>query len=109
MRRVSLLTLSFLFLCAFQGQAQNISGQISGRVLDPQGSAVPDAAVTATEVSKKTNVMTRTNEQGDFVLPGLQPGTYDLRVEARGFKRLDRPAIPLDANDKLALALSLEV
>ena len=110
MRRVSTLMLTFLFLCALKGQAQNISGQISGRVLDPQGSAVPDATVTVTDVSKKTAVGTKTNEQGDFVLPGLQPGTYDLRVEARGFKRLDRPTIPLDANDKLALgALTLEV
>ncbi len=102
--------LSFLLIFAFLGQAQNISGQLSGRILDQQGAAVPDATITVTDPAKNVTVTTRTNEQGDFVLPGLQPGNYNLRVEARGFKRLDRPGIPLNANDKLALgALSLEV
>ena len=83
---------------------------MSGRILDAQGAAVPGATVTVSDLAKNVNVSTKTNEQGDFVLPGLQPGLYNLRVEAAGFKRLDRSAIPLDANDKLALgALTLEV
>src|ERR1700730_17881372 len=110
MRKVSMLLLFILLLLTIQGQAQNISGQMSGRILDAQGAAVPGATVTASDPSKNVTVSTKTNEQGDFVFPGLQPGLYNLRVEAPGFKRLDRSAIPLDANDKLALgALTVEV
>src|SRR5215471_12091077 len=110
MRRVSMAMFVCVLLWAPHGQAQNISGQISGRIVDPQGSTVPGAAVTATDVSRNLTVVTKTNDQGEFVLAGLQPGTYNLRAEARGFKRLDRSNIALDANDKLALGtLPLEV
>ena len=110
MGKVSASLLVFLLLVTIQAQAQNISGQMSGRVLDPQNAAVQGATVTVNDPTKNVTVSTKTNEQGDFVLPGLQPGIYNLRVEAPGFKRLDRSAIPLDANDKLALgALTLEV
>src|SRR5205085_7197552 len=83
---------------------------ISGRIIDAQGAVVPNATVTATEPTKNVTATTKTNEQGDFVLPGLQPGTYSVSVEAAGFKKLERPNIPLDANDKLALGnLALQV
>src|ERR1051325_3228090 len=101
MRRTSLLIFSLLVL-ALQIYGQNVSGQMSGRILDPQGAAVPNATVTATDASKQISVATKTNEQGDFVVAGLQPGTSALRVEAGGFKRLDKRGVPLDANDNPA-------
>jgi Carboxypeptidase regulatory-like domain len=80
------------------------------RLLDAQGAVVPNASVTATEPTKNVTVTTKTNDQGDFVFPGLQPGTYNITIEAAGFKKLERPNIPLDANDKLALGnLGLQV
>ncbi len=78
--------------------------------MDAQGAVVPNASVTATEPTKNVTVTTKTNDQGDFVFPGLQPGTYNITIEAAGFKKLERPNIPLDANDKLALGnLGLQV
>jgi hypothetical protein len=90
--------------------AQNISGSITGRVTDQQGAVVPSVSVTATDPNQQISVATRTNEQGIFVVAGLRPGSYDLRFEATGFKRLDRTGISLNADQKLAMAdLILEV
>jgi len=104
------------FLCclavvlAFQAFAQNISGSISGHVIDQQGAAVANTNVTAADPARRVTVTTRTNDQGDFVFPALQPGNYTLTIEAPGFKKLERPNVPLDANDKLALGnLTLQV
>jgi hypothetical protein len=72
--------------------AQNINGSIAGRVTDQQGS-VPGGSVTVSDPSQQISVSTKTNEQGVFVVPGLRPGTYNLHLEAMGFKRLDRPGM----------------
>jgi hypothetical protein len=109
MRKVSLQILLFLFVLAVEGYAQSITGTISGHVVDQQGASIPNAKVTATEPSKKTTVGTATNTAGDFTIAGLAPGSYTLAVEATGFKKLTRQNIALDASDKLALELALEV
>jgi Carboxypeptidase regulatory-like domain len=109
MRRVSSTILVSLFLTV-AAYAQNITGSMSGRVVDQQGTAVPGATVSAIEPSKKLNITTKSTESGEFNLAGLQPGNYTIEVVASGFKKLERLNVPLDAQDKLALGdLLLEV
>ena len=107
-KSVSALVLGALF--ATVSFAQNINGSIAGRVVDQQGAVVPNVSVTAIDAAQQSRISTKTNGQGAFVLPGLRPGTYNLRVEATGFKALDRTGIPLNADEKLAIAdLVMEV
>ncbi len=90
--------------------AQNITGSISGRLVDQQGGVVVNATITLTETSKKTVSSQKTSASGDFSLAGLLPGTYTLTVESPGFKKLTRTGINLDANDKLGLGdMTLQV
>ena len=110
MRKVSLTILVSLFVLAVQGYAQNITGSMSGRVVDAQGASVPNASVTATEPDKNVNTVTKTTEQGEFSVAGLLPGNYTIVVQAAGFKKLSRTGVELNAQDKLALGnLTLEV
>src|SRR5438105_1728435 len=94
----------FFAMFATVSFGQNINGSISGRVTDQQGAVVPNAAVTVLDPSQQISVTTKSNDQGSFVLAGLRPGTYNLRIEATGFKRLDRPGLALNADQKLATA-----
>jgi len=90
--------------------AQTISGSISGRAVDQQGSVVVGATVTITEPTKSLVISRKTGDGGDFSVPGLMPGTYNVSVEAVGFKKLTRQGLALDANDRLALGdIALEV
>jgi hypothetical protein len=115
MRKVSVQVLLPLFvLAAFvlaaRGYAQNITGSISGHIVDPSGAAVPNATVLESQAAKKTTVTTSTTPQGDFSLAGLLPGNYDITVEVPGFKKLEDRNIELDAQDHLALGnLKLEI
>jgi hypothetical protein len=102
MRRVSLTILALLFLTA-AGYAQNITGSMSGRVVDQQGNVVPNATVTAIEPSKKLTIAAKSTDAGEFNIAGLLPGNYTVEVVVTGFKKLERLNIPLDAQDKLAL------
>src|SRR5581483_1361673 len=110
MSRTTTLILPVFLLGAFAANAQNITGSLSGRVIDAQGAAVSNAVVTVSEASRNFATKTNTTTAGDFTFAGLQPGTYSLAVEAPGFKKLSRTNIALDANDKLAVGdLPLEV
>ena len=109
MSRVSVLILSVSVAASF-ASAQNINGTISGRVTDQQGALIPNATVTAIEPNQQVTVTTKTNDQGAFLVAGLRPGTYNLRVEATGFKKLEKSDIPLNADEKLPIGdLLMEV
>jgi hypothetical protein len=90
-------------LLATQCLSQEITGSISGRLIDAQGAAVPNATVTASESDKNIKVTTKTTDQGEFSFAALPIGNYTISFEAPGFKRYERTGIALHAEDKLAL------
>lgn len=65
--------------------AQNATGAISGTVKDQNDAVISKAVVTAT--NKATGAARRVNAGSDgiFVFENLQPGAYELKVEAQGF------------------------
>jgi hypothetical protein len=108
--RSSQWTLLLSFLLTSYGYSQSISGSISGHVVDQQGANVANAAVTVTEPTKNVQVGMKTGEGGDFAFTALQPGNYTVLVEAQGFKKVTRPNLALNANDKLGIGdIALEV
>ncbi|HET9699272.1 MAG TPA: carboxypeptidase-like regulatory domain-containing protein, partial [Terriglobales bacterium] len=81
-----LLAVVFVFVTATPAKAQAVYGSILGTVTDPQGAAVPNAKVTVTNVRKGTSDTASTNDQGNYSVTHLIPDTYDITVEAQGFK-----------------------
>ena len=81
--------------------AQVTSGTISGTVKDATGAVVPGASVT---ISNPANGLVRTvttSDSGEFVAPSLLPGTYNITVNAKGFKKLDSKGFALSAAAQL--------
>ena len=78
---------SVVFLLGFSLPvwAQNV-GSLHGTVLDKSGAAVPDAQVTATEISTDSSRTTKTDSTGAFNFAQVNPGTYHLQIEKPGFK-----------------------
>jgi hypothetical protein len=102
-RSKTTLFLSVSLLLCGTGYAQTTSGSIAGTVVDAQHAALPNAAVTVREQQQNVVARTKTDDTGRFVFTPLPPGTYNLSIEAAGFKKSDRTNIVLNANDKLAL------
>ena len=82
--------------------AQTTSGSLSGTVRDAQGSAITGARVEVTGISRNETRSVQTGDDGRFVFSQLQPDTYTLRVEAKGFKRHDLEGLVLSPNDKIS-------
>ena len=82
------LVLVILFTVLFSAAAfsQGVTGAITGVVMDPQQAAVAGAKVTVTNVETGSVNTTETNSSGVYNAPSLRIGTYEIRVEAAGFK-----------------------
>ena len=110
LKKPCLLLLPLLLLFCLPALPQTTSGSISGTVLDAQNASIPGASVSAMEVQQKFTFNTKTDEAGRFVFTQVAPGTYTIKVEAHGFKTLDRAGVVVNANDKLTIGdLRMEV
>jgi len=83
-----LAVLLAVFLFGFQSPAafgQIESGSISGTVRDASGAVVAGASVTARNVATSAERAVQAGENGQFIIPGLSPGTYEVTVTSTGF------------------------
>jgi len=67
--------------------AQVQNGTIQGIVTDTAGAVVPDASVTARQLTTNLVLHDQTNGTGLYSLPQLLPGEYTVSVERQGFKK----------------------
>jgi hypothetical protein len=88
------------------GYASN-GGSISGRVNDPSGKNIPNAAVQVREVNTNQVYSTHTDARGYYRLPVLSVGKYTLTVSAPGFADYSRTDIALNTDDALTLDVPL--
>ncbi|MDW8355748.1 MAG: carboxypeptidase regulatory-like domain-containing protein [Bryobacterales bacterium] len=85
------------------------TGTIVGVVLDQTGAVVPAATVVVTNAATGAERRTTASPTGDFLLPGLAPATYNLRVESPGFRAYVVEGLELRVNQVLRLTVRLEV
>jgi hypothetical protein len=81
---ISLLT-ALLLGGNFAAWSQATSGDIVGTVLDRSGAAIPGASVTATNVATGVASTVQASKVGDFHIPNLLPGNYNVSASAAGF------------------------
>ena len=90
--------------------AQNSTGTISGRVIDPTAAAVAGAEVRVINQVDKTSRSFTTESTGEFTFTNLPPGTYTVSVKVAGFKQLDKSDLHLTEGDTLGVGdLKLDV
>jgi len=86
-----LLSLAAIAGSAAVASAQgNPTGTISGHVSDPDGLAVPGAAVTVTSPVLQGLRTATTSSNGDYIIPFLPAGDYEVTFELQGFKTIKR-------------------
>ncbi len=82
------LASALLLMWAGSAIAQQVFGSIIGTVTDPSGSAVNNAKVTITDVTKGTSFEVNTNDAGQYTKGQLIPDTYKVTIEAPGFQKV---------------------
>jgi hypothetical protein len=90
--------------------AQGLTGQISGSVIDGSGSVLPGATINVQNANTQVKRAVVSDQNGLFVVTDLLAGTYDVTVSLSGFKTHAQNKLVLSANERLALRpITLEV
>jgi hypothetical protein len=103
--------LSLCIVTLFLGpiHAQKTSGTIRGLVTDPSGAVVANVAVVIRNDGTESTRTVNTNEQGEYVAPGLAEGAYTITVKALGFKEISSTAIVLHVSSTEVLNFQLQM
>lgn len=89
--------------------AQVDTATVTGSVHDSSGAVLPDAMVTATEVSTGIKTTTKTASDGVYVITPLKIGTYSVSAQANGFRTETRENIVLNVQQNQRLDFRLNV
>lgn len=114
MQRIKQLTLLLTILLVFSvelvfPQASVSTSEIRGQVTDPNGGTVASATITVTEISKGTTRTVKSDENGGYVILSLQPGTYNMKVEAPGFVTQNLTNLRLNVGQVASVPVALGV
>jgi hypothetical protein len=114
MRHSTCGSIAVAFLCLLLdmrvASAQSGLAVLRGTVSDPSGAVIPGATLTLTEPATGLLVRTAVSDQfGNYEMPDLRPGTYDLKAELQGFKLFNSTAILLESGQTRRLDVPLHV
>ena len=105
---VSVLGLCVLLLVPTgTAKAQNLYGSIRGTVTDSTGAAVPDVAVTATNMATNISKQVTSKADGGYSFLQLAIGDYSVKAEKTGFQVFAANRIHLDVNTIFIQDISL--
>ncbi len=100
---LALLCLSIVSL------AQDVTGSVQGRVTDATGATIPDAK--AELVNEQTNAVStqNTDASGAFIFNLVPPGSYTVRVTAKGFQTSALTGVAVVVNRATRADIALKV
>ena len=88
--------------------AQGNLGRIMGAVTDTSGGAVSGATVTVVDVDRGINRTLTTDDAGEYNAPNLTPGNYTVRVEASGFKKIERTSVEVGVGKEVRVDVTVQ-
>ena len=89
--------------------AQTSTATVTGQVRDASGAAVPGARVSARNVQTNVEREAVTSENGDYTVPLLNVGEYQIAVEKQGFKKAVQTGLILQIDQKARVDFTLQI
>ncbi|MFL6414414.1 MAG: carboxypeptidase-like regulatory domain-containing protein, partial [Bryobacteraceae bacterium] len=84
-------------------------GQITGRISDPTGAAIPAAQITLTSTATNAVRNTISTDSGDYTFPAVAPGGYSVKVEKTAFKSASSTDVQVQIQQTVRLDFTLQV
>jgi hypothetical protein len=108
----SLFTLAIVvlfasFVCVSVTAQEETTATITGRIIDSAGAIIPNATIVVRNKETNSERRVTVNEDGNYVVTPLTPGSYVIVVEQQNFKRYEQ-SITLNAKDRRPIDIVLE-
>ena len=85
------------------------TASLVGLVMDPSGTAIPDAELALRRMDTGFERKARANQNGQYLFLSIPVGVYSLRVAAPGFSALEQNGIRLNVNTATTLNVGLRI
>jgi hypothetical protein len=108
MRRLLEVLLTILVVSGL-AVAQQDRGTFTGIVADETGAVIPGVNVTIVNTATGSRYPTTTTSSGQYTVPGVPIGTYDLIFESPGFNRRVQRKVEIGVAEIRRVDVSLEV
>ena len=105
----TLISLVGVFLLVSAAFAQTDRGIITGTISDPAGAVVPNAPIEAKNLGTGAVYPAASSGTGNYTIPQLPVGTYEVSVTVPGFKRYVRTGIGVEVAGTDRVDVVLEV
>lgn len=99
---------SLLHAVSFLGQS-GTSSALAGTITDSSGAVIANANVTAVDVDTKATRTGQSSSEGRFLFSQVNPGTYQVTVEAPGFAKQSSQPTPVAVGRTATLNFSLQI
>lgn len=110
MARFSCFLILLSVVCSPLLRAQQQTAQLTGKVQDSSGAAIPGATITVRDPAKAFVTLTKTNASGEYFLPLLQPADdYQVSVTMSGFKEDVRSNVSLQVAQSAKIDFVLQI
>jgi hypothetical protein len=103
------LTLAMAVLAATPALAQTGTSRITGTVTDPQQAVLPGAKVTARNEATGITYTALSNSAGSYSFDSLPVGSYEIKVEAQGFRTYTSSANVLSVGSPLVVDVPMQI
>ncbi len=88
--------------------SQTATGTILGTVRDARGALLANAQVKVRKVDTNVSRNVTTDELGNYTVPLLAPGSYQITSELKGFKQAIRSGVQLQVDESARVDIKLE-
>lgn len=105
---LSLSAICCLWL-SLSAQAQSTFSTLVGTVTDPNGAVVSGVTVTATNKGTTATRSAMTDSVGNYIIPNLDSGDYQITIEAKGFRKVSVESVKLLARETIRIDTKLEL
>jgi hypothetical protein len=104
MKRAIFLAAVFAAIASSQSQ----TAQIVGTITDASGAAVVGTSISAINTATAVKRDTTSNQVGNYAIPMLPPGSYQITVNHKGFRPITRPGVDLEVSQVARMDFRLE-
>jgi hypothetical protein len=97
----------FIFLLLDLSLMAQTQGRISGQISDSSGAVIVGVKVTIENRGTQVSRVLSTNNSGDYVAPGIEPGIYSISAEVPNFRKVIRERVQVEVGTDLKIDFQL--
>ena len=103
------LLLTLLAILPSRSMAQSGTAGITGTVTDSSGGALDRVQIEVVDRGTGFSRTTQTNSTGNYNIPGLRPGTYDINATRDGFRKFTQTEFQIEVSQIARLDIRLDL